>query len=182
MKIKDKIRNEILEKRKRMSLNEVNVLSKNITNNFKSDFFSYSTYLLYSSFGNEVDTSRLINSLQKEGKSVFLPILRSDGLLGIGEFVSENDLVKNRFGIFEPSTAVNVKNFDIVVVPGVAFDKNCDRLGFGKGYYDRLLTEIKTKLKIGLSYDLQIVDELPSEVHDIPMDIVLTETKIYRRN
>jgi 5-formyltetrahydrofolate cyclo-ligase len=91
-------------------------------------------------------------------------------------------LVKNRFGILEPSKTVDIRSFDVIVVPGVVFDKKCNRLGFGKGFYDRFLKSVNTRLKIGLSYDLQIVDELPSEVHDIPMDFVLTETKIYRRN
>ena len=180
--MKDKIRNEILEIRKKMSLTDVEKLSNEITEKFMSEFSTFGTYLLYYSFDNEVKTDKLISLLQKKGKSVYLPVLNGNDRLGVGEFFSKDNLIRNRFGIFEPSKPVDKDTFDIAVIPGVAFDKKCNRLGFGKGYYDRFLKNIETKLNIGLSYDLQIVDELPSEAHDEPMDIVLTETKIYRRN
>ena len=71
-------------------------------------------------------------------------------------------------------------DIDIVIVPGVAFDKKYNRMGYGKGYYDRFLKDM-TALKIGVCHSFQLVDEIPSEPHDIKMDMIVTEREIWSR-
>ena len=71
----------------------------------------------------------------------------------------------------------SVSDIDLIIVPGIAFDERCNRCGFGKGYYDRLLSESKA-VKIGLCYDFQVVDELECDEYDIAMDMVITERRI----
>ena len=68
-------------------------------------------------------------------------------------------------------------NIDVILVPGLAFDRNGGRMGFGKGYYDRLLESSKA-VKIGLCYDFQILEKIPTESHDVPMNFVITEKEI----
>ena len=79
------------------------------------------------------------------------------------------------FNIQEPvgSTTVPLSTIDVAIIPGIAFDKNGIRLGRGKGYYDRLLCQCDV-LKVGICYDFQLMDKLPSDTHDIPMDIIIT--------
>src|SRR3989338_3616519 len=87
------------------------------------------------------------------------------------------------FGILEPKESYqrefNPDKLDIVIVPGIAFDKNGHRIGYGYGYYDRFLKTIrKETLKIGLAYDFQLIEKIPEERHDVPVDIILTEKEI----
>ena len=70
-----------------------------------------------------------------------------------------------------------IPNAKLIIIPGIAFDKNGHRLGFGESYFDRLLKKTKIK-KIGLAYEFQIIDEIPKEVHDVPVDIIVTENQI----
>ena len=96
-------------------------------------------------------------------------------------FCIENaeELHKGAYGILEPSTKrpVAENDIDVIIVPGLAFDRRGGRMGFGAGYYDRLL--IKTNaVKIGLCYDFQLMDSVPSEEHDVPMDYIITEKEI----
>lgn len=94
---------------------------------------------------------------------------------------SIDELKKNSMGILEPiddSNYIEKENIDLIVVPGVVFDKECNRIGYGGGYYDRYLKDIKSKEnKIALAYDLQIVDKIESEVHDIKVDYIITNTR-----
>ena len=87
------------------------------------------------------------------------------------------------FGIWEPAddTAVDPSLLEWIVVPGVAFDRRMNRLGRGKGYYDRLLRQTPAR-KIGICYGLQLVDEIPAEPHDIQMDLIITENDIIYKN
>ena len=86
-------------------------------------------------------------------------------------------------GILEPIEALPIKHstIDSVIVPGIAFDSQGNRLGFGKGNYDRFLKRATHAVKIGLAYDSQMVESIPSQEHDVPMDFVVTPTRILRR-
>lgn len=130
--------------------------------------------LMYHSLPDELDTRRFI-SKWKERKQFFLP--RVNGVnLEILPY-DESRLEIGSFHIEEPSgTDVHpVEEIEVIVVPGVAFDRRGRRLGRGKGFYDRLLATSKAT-KIGVGYDFQLVDEIPAEEHDIPMNMVITET------
>jgi len=136
------------------------------------------TVALYSPVNNEVDTGRVFAWSKELGKKVFYP--RVEGLdLGFYEVPRRQDLVLGAFGVLEPAPAEGParSGFDLVVVPGVAFDLRGHRLGYGKGYYDRWLSGKRGGILVGLAFDLQIVDELPAEKHDQQLDYIVTETR-----
>lgn len=109
--------------------------------------------------------------------------------LGLWRLQALTELAPGRFGILEPGPEqqadpqrrVAARELDLVVVPGVGFDHLGNRLGAGCGYYDRLLTRLRpTALRIGLCYEAQLLDRMPVQEHDIPMDLVVTESAVYR--
>lgn len=129
--------------------------------------------LMYHSLPDELETHRFL-SKWKGIKKFFLP--RVNGVnLELLPF-DESRLEIGSFHIEEPKgdDTYSVEEIEVIVVPGVAFDRKGHRLGRGKGFYDRLLASAKAT-KIGIGYEFQLVDELPSESHDIPMDIIITE-------
>lgn len=148
---------------------------------FLERYSGYETYLLYLDMKNEVPVRSLVDALSGSGKSVYLPVMRGDMLLA-GRYTGFDDLVFGRFGVLEPADAEDSVVFDVIVAPGVAFDRNCMRMGFGKGYYDRFLAQCRPKHLVGFAYEMQIVETVFPEAHDIPMDEVLTEKGRYRRN
>ena len=127
--------------------------------------------LLYLSLPDELSTREFI-SRWAEKKSFFLP--RVNGLnLEILPY-DKSTLHLGAFRIEEPAgdELTPVESIDMIVVPAVAYDRNGNRLGRGKGYYDRLLSKSKA-IKVGVGYDFQLVDEIEVEPHDIPVDIVI---------
>ena len=136
--------------------------------------------MLYSDFKNEVCTDTLAKILLDDKKSLFLPIVLGDDII-IGDYISEY-YTKNKFGIKEPqnSKSMTVHDMQVCVIPGIVFDKQRHRVGFGKGYYDRFLCGNKKCIKIALAYDYQIVDSIDTDKHDIPMDIIVTEKRVLR--
>ncbi len=131
--------------------------------------------LLYHALPDELPTSRMIQTFMAD-KHVFLPRVEGDDL-AIVEFKGDN-LQEGAFGIYEPAgEPVGIENMDAVIVPGVAFDRLGNRLGRGKGYYDRLLRNF-CHTKIGVAFSCQIVDTVPHEPHDIKMDMIITEKEI----
>ncbi len=141
----------------------------------KLDVFKNSNIvLLYWSMEHEVFTHDFIKKWSTE-KKILLPVIDTDDLL-LKEFSDEKSLRKSdKFSVLEPEgdTFKLLKKIDLVVVPGVAFDENFNRLGFGKGYYDRLLAGLKA-FKIGVCFDFQMFDEIPGEITDVKMNLVIT--------
>lgn len=186
--MKQKLKSEIFEKRKSLSKEEVNLRSEKIKERLYSlaEFKKSKNILTYISFKNEVDTINIIRGLLiKKEKNVLVPYVDKDKLIQISRINSFDDLEPKTFGILEPKED-KIKNFDIneldlVIVPGIAFDKNGHRIGYGYGYYDRLLGKLgKNTTKIGLCYDFQLIDKIPEEKHDVPMDIVITEERVIK--
>ena len=132
--------------------------------------------LLYYSMPDELPTAKFIN--EEFGKKViFLPRISGNDL----ELVKyTGDLRQNdKFNVLEPSGSelASLTDIQLAVVPGVAFDKHCNRLGRGKGYYDKLL-EASNVFKIGVAFDFQFKDEIPTTDNDIKMNAVLTPAHI----
>lgn len=151
--------------------------SKQIFNQLvKLDAYNKATTVLcYMSLKNEVDTSYIIEDALKNKKTVGLPITNKHL-----KFVSvDKSTIFKRgvFGVREPVTGTEIKDFDLIIVPMVAFDSDCNRMGHGKGYYDKFL-ENKSCLKIGIAFSEQ---EAKFSVfpHDIAMNIVITENNIF---
>lgn len=135
------------------------------------------TVLLYYSMSDEVDTHGLVSQLYKQGKRVILPVVIENNQLELRPFMGTENMKKNLFGILEPATKaiVDEEKIDLAFIPGMAFDKKGNRLGRGKGYYDRLLSRLKDTYKIGVCFDFQVLPSIPTEQTDIPMDEVICE-------
>ena len=175
--MKERIREEILNIRN--SYNKVEEDSRKVIQNIKSlpHILRKQTYLFYYPHKNEVNLLPLLNEFQKEGKTVLLPKVEGDFIIPI-VVNSLDNLKKGKFSIPQPEgDTYPVESIDVVFVPAIAFDKKGNRIGFGKGYYDRFLKNVKG-IKIGVAYDFQVVDEIPAEKHDIPVDLVITPTQI----
>ncbi len=182
---KEKLRRLMIEKRLAMNVDDVAKKSSRISQHFfQSSHYKNSTSIMtYVSFKNEVDTHSIIKKMIEDNKTVSVPYcIPNTRLLSACHIETMDDLEKGFYGLLEPKDTnkiVNPKDIDIVLVPGVVFDKNKNRIGHGAGYYDRFLSSLDTKtLKIALAYYYQIVDLLPTEKHDIPMDYIITESGI----
>ena len=132
------------------------------------------TVLLYHSLSDEVNTHALINKWYSQ-KLVLLPKVVGDEL-ELRCYHGTHELKKGSFGIAEPTGELftDYDQIDFVAVPGMAFDMNGNRLGRGKGYYDRLLPQLTNAYKAGICFPYQIVDEVPVESNDIKMDRIIT--------
>lgn len=170
---KKSLRELVKEKRAKLSQNYVNESSEKIWDNlYNKDIFKNSKVILsYMSFKNEVDTSSFNENVIKSGRILLLPRVKNSCEMEIIKYSGKFSI--NKFGIKEPIGEVYKGNIDIVIVPGVVFDKNGNRIGFGKGYYDRFFEKYKKVVKIAPLYEFQLFDSIPSEKHDILMDILL---------
>lgn len=178
---KDKIREKLLSERHKLRKSDVSGKSKSIYKrlvNF-SEIKTSKKILVYLPINNEVDTENVIKFLIKNKKLIFIPAFNNNKWM-ISEFNDFDNLQKGPYGILQPvyKSRVESKVIDVAIIPGVAFSKNGVRLGYGKGVYDRLLKNFKG-IRIGLAYDFQIIDDLPKVKHDLVMDIVITDNKIY---
>ena len=138
---------------------------------------------IYYPIKSEISPLKIVKICQNLSIEICLPVINeSTNELIFSKFNNKKCLKKNKYGIIEP-TEINQITPDIIFVPMVGFDKNLNRLGYGKGYYDRVISKLRKIKKIfviGLAYDSQIVRCIPIENHDEKMDIILTEKKIYR--
>lgn len=147
------------------------------------EFSGVRKVFFYASFGKEVDTIESLKRALREGKTVMLPkIERSDMTLEIYEIDSAEGLEKGYMGIPEPHVSAEhrrrLRDIELVVVPGVAFDPTGGRLGYGKGCYDRLLANTRDLPPlVGIAFEEQMVDEIPSEPHDLKLDIIITDKR-----
>ena len=155
------------------------IISKNFID---SPFFRDSSVIaLYNSYNDEVDLKPIYLECIKSNKTVLLP--RIDGKhLSFHKVESLYKLEKNKFGIPEPqSTAdkIRLEEIDIFLLPGLVFDPNGNRIGSGMGYYDRSLKSISSNKLIGICYNFQIVDEVPSFKHDKILNFLISEDGVW---
>src|SRR3989338_791150 len=176
--MKHKIRKEIKRKFKAYSTLEKTRKSAIIRDKLfnEEEFKKAKVVMFYVSLKDEVDTYHMIDEALKAGKRVCVPvILKEEKRLIAGEIHNRfEDLESQHFGIYQPrqdrAKEVPLDDIDLVVVPGVAFDKKNIRLGRGHGYYDRFLSGLPRATKaLGLAFDFQIVEDLPQDSHDIPV-------------
>jgi 5-formyltetrahydrofolate cyclo-ligase len=139
------------------------------------------TVLAYAATADELDPAALVTELRSRGARVAYPRVTGPGVLALHWCESEGSLAPGYCGIAEPDAGLPVAaadEFDLVLVPGTAFDEACGRLGMGGGFYDRLLPGLAPDaLAIGLAFDEQVVTEVPADAHDVPLDAVLTPTR-----
>lgn len=137
-------------------------------------FRAASTVLLYHSLKDEVDTHEFIRKWSRK-KRILLPVVVGDDL-ELRIYTGPKDMAIGAYGIDEPTGELftDYAAIDFIAVPGVAFDRSGNRLGRGKGYYDRLLPRIPSAYKAGICFPYQLVEEVPAEPFDIRMDEVIT--------
>lgn len=131
--------------------------------------------MLYASLPDEVDTTCLIRSLQGEGKRVLLPVVTGPGEMVLRMYEGEDYTQEGAFHIIEPTGEdfTRYDAIDVAIIPGMAFDSEGNRLGRGKGYYDRFLPKVSQSYKIGVCYGFQLVERVPTGDFDQPMDEVV---------
>ncbi len=181
--MKEELRGELIKKRKELPKNEVLEKSKQIEKGlFEVDEFKKaSTILFYVSYDNEVYTHEMIKECISE-KNIVVPVTdKLRGKMILSKLDNWGDLAIGSYNILEPKKEkikeISIDDVDLIIVPGVGFDERGNRLGHGKGYYDNLLKN-STSLKISLAFDFQIVENIPTEKHDIPVDKIITEKRV----
>lgn len=153
---------------------------------FSLDEFEESkTLSLYVAIDNEVGTIDMIRDALDRGKRVTVPCTRGrDKSLLLSEVRDvEKELTPQKLGILEPKKeylrVVPYNEIDLMIVPGVAFDEEGGRLGYGGGYYDKLLTNLNRSIRtVGLAFELQMVEKVPQGSHDVFVDKIVTERRI----
>jgi 5-formyltetrahydrofolate cyclo-ligase len=150
------------------------------------EFLSAKTVLFYASFRSEVETLSLIRESLAMGKRVVLPkVDRVNHALTLYEIKGMNELAQGYMGIPEPDLAderlVGIGDIDIAVIPGAGFDLSGNRLGYGAGYYDNLLSRGSRRIPIiALAYDEQLLDSIPAEKHDVRVNLIVTDKRVIR--
>jgi 5-formyltetrahydrofolate cyclo-ligase len=150
------------------------------------EFRTAKAILFYASFRTEVDTTGMIEESLRMGKTVFVPKVDKIGhLLRLYETKDLRELSPGYMGIPEPSLpdqrVREIKDVDLVIVPGACFDRFGNRLGYGAGYYDILLSDVKKKIPfIALAYEEQLIDLIQSENHDVRVDIIVTDDEVIK--
>lgn len=136
------------------------------------------TVVLYASFGSEVDTAPIQATARSDGKRLGLPRVVGRNL-ELREWREDSALVPGRFGIPEPpdeAPQISPTQVDLIVVPGLVFDHRGARLGYGGGYYDRLLRAALKAYRVGVAFEAQLIRHLPSTQLDVPVDCLITES------
>ncbi len=179
MLTKEQIRSKILLKLKTQKEENWSRKSKAVKEKlFRKQVFKKAKIIMfYISFDGEVNTEEMIKEAQKLGKKVTVPICKKHRITLKPCILDEaTRLKKGPYGVCEPTVErfIRLEDLGLVIVPGVAFDKKCNRLGRGKGYYDRFLKKLpKDITTIGLAFNFQILPLIPATTHDVRVNKVI---------
>lgn len=178
---KSVLKKQMLEKRDQLDnkAERSNIICQKI---LSSDVFKNAkTIFLFLSFGSEVDTNLIVETCFKQGKKVCVPVCKKDGIMDAVYINGFDDMACNKFGISEPVDVTKVaqkQDIDLIIAPGNVFDKNLNRIGYGKGFYDRFFVGTRAK-RVALAFDCQVVDfDLPTNQYDVKMHSIVTEKQI----
>lgn len=180
------LRKEILTKRNNIDMTEKEKMDRKILDKFyESKYYEEAKNIfIYISYGSEINTKEIIDKAFKDNKKIYVPRTELETrLMDAVEITSFDNLIKSSYGILEPSVKdphINPNELDLIVVPGVAFDRNGGRMGYGAGFYDRYFKKIskeniKRIVKLALAYDLQVLDKVPMSLQDVPVNYIITE-------
>ncbi|SJZ72721.1 5-formyltetrahydrofolate cyclo-ligase [Selenihalanaerobacter shriftii] len=173
----------------RQRLNDGELLKKSMEIKKKlfelEEFESAEVIMFYVDFRNEVKTEFMIKEALKLDKRVLIPISQvEDRSLLLSELKNyDQELEEGTYGILEPKEEyirpVDYEELDLAIVPGVAFDEDCNRLGYGGGYYDRFAAKVSPEAsRIALAFEIQIIDDVIIGEYDLPVDKVVTEKRV----
>ena len=171
---KKSLRQEIRRRKKEHTQEAMMLQSERIMKKLAAHpaFVAAERVMLYASLPDEVQTLAFIDEW-KGRKHIILPTVVGDDIVPV-ETTLEGKMVEGDFHILEPENNPYEGSFDLIVVPGMAFDRAGHRLGRGRGYYDRFLAKHPDVKTIGLCFDFQLVEEIPTEAHDKVVEAVIT--------
>jgi 5-formyltetrahydrofolate cyclo-ligase len=179
------IRRAVIERRDAMPPAERAVASERIAETLMSlpEMRGAATVMAFWSFGSEVDTAPVIERLHAAGKRIVLPRVEGEDIVAV-TFAPGDEVAAVAFGAMEPLGAALAPpgEVDVVITPGVAFDRDGRRVGYGGGFYDRFLPQTRPEVAaIAIAFAVQIVAEpLPAASFDRPVDAIVTETEVIR--
>jgi 5-formyltetrahydrofolate cyclo-ligase len=191
-KARDELRKRLATERRQLSSEQVIEYSSSICG-FLTPLIAPSANVAgYLALGNEVRVDAALSKAREQRCKTFVPIVQKDHQMVFAHFDDDTALVKNKFGILEPdlttANTVAAGNLDVVLVPLVGFDKHCQRMGMGGGFYDRAFAtnkdspaNLKTPLLIGVAYDVQKAASVMPDWWDVPLDIIVTQSGVIRR-
>lgn len=182
---KKEIRKSIIDKRDLINLNTKNEMDNKIfLKLINSEYYKKSKVIFaFVSFGSEVDTKKFIEYAINDNKTICVPKVKSREI-GMELFIIKGlqDLLPGFYGILEPVETCSMMDndsIDFILMPGVAFDRDGGRIGYGGGFYDRFLSKLAKKIdKIAIAYEFQIIDNIPMTKLDISIDRIITENEI----
>jgi len=179
---KPKLRKKILKIREQINKKNIQINFNKIIKLFKKEKITYKNIGGYFPVNFEVDDLELLKKFKKNKFNISLPVIKKKFKMDFYKWSFSDTLKINKYGIPEPDPKDMVYP-DILLIPLVAFDKNLNRLGYGGGYYDRLIKKLskkKTIIKIGLALSVQKIDKVPINVHDQKMDYIVTNKYIIK--
>lgn len=178
--MKNLVKEGMLEKRGAISKEEIAAKSDKIKRNLFNlgQYKQSKTAMFFVSFNSEVHTHDMIRE-SFAGKTVVVPKVMHHEIEP-SLIIDLDSLIEGKFGVPEPIEIMKIayKNIGLVLVPGIAFDKSGHRIGYGLGYYDKFLKKVPKAVKVGLCFDFQVVDAIPKETHDVPVDFIVTEERV----
>ena len=179
---KELLRKEMRALRDGFSDEYIEACSRKITAAFmESDIYKSSgAVMIYLSIGSEVRTDALLKKIFEDGKVCAVPVVRGKEIK-ISRFYKDGALVRSAFGIPEPEFPeyCGISGIDVIVIPALAYDARGYRIGYGGGYYDRLLSRVGSDIAlVGFCYDKLIVDNIDYQPHDIKTEIVISDKRM----
>ncbi|MFT6639306.1 MAG: 5-formyltetrahydrofolate cyclo-ligase [Patiriisocius sp.] len=188
-----KLRQHLLSTRRHLSDTQILEYSSAICNSLLPMIESVENLAGYIALGNEVRVDSVLSIARQRLCKTYVPIVQSDHQMVFAQIDHDTALVTNKFGILEPdlekTESISPNSLDAVLVPLVGFDEQCQRMGMGGGFYDRAFSEnkdspvgLKKPLLIGVAYDIQQTASVLQDWWDVPLDIIVTETRILRRH
>lgn len=175
------LRKKILEINKSYTEQELSIMSQNIMDILENStiFKNAESIFIYHSMKGEVETTKFIKKWFSL-KDFYLPVIVDNNMF-FRKYLSNELLQQSEYGIQEPQgeNFTNYDDIDLIIIPGVAFDKHMNRMGRGKGYYDRFLHNLNDKIKIGICFNFQLLEHIPINDNDIKMNYIITESGIF---
>jgi 5-formyltetrahydrofolate cyclo-ligase len=180
--LKSKLRKKILKVREKINKKNIQINFNEIIKILKKEKINKKIIGGYYPVNFEIDDLLLLKKFEKSKFNISLPVIKKNFQMDFCKWSFSEILKVNKYGIPEPETK-NIVYPDILLVPLVAFDKNLNRLGYGGGYYDRLIKKLSKKkniIKIGLAFSIQKIDKVPINVYDQKLDYIVTNKYIIK--
>ena len=180
--LKSKLRKKILKAREKINKKNIQIDFNQIVKILKKEKINKKNIGGYYPVNFEIDDLLLLKKKKKKKFNISLPVIKKNFQMDFYKWSFSEILKVNKYGIPEPETK-NIVYPDVLLVPLVAFDKNLNRLGYGGGYYDRLIEKLSKKkniIKIGLALSIQKIDKVPINIYDQKLDYIITNKYIIK--